>query len=131
MEQLRDWLKDEGRSTEVGSGWTGGYGGLTKQNEVSLDEYVSLHLHPIELRFGPHLPGCDRGVPNAEAAGSTAADLAAGFASGGFTVLEAPAPVSAFGHDGYHVVIEVPEGCDDAVGGQYNIFLYPGDVMEA
>jgi hypothetical protein len=41
-------------------------------------------------------------------AGSTAADLADGFAGGGLTVRVAPAPVSAFGHDGHHVAIEVP-----------------------
>ena len=41
------------------------------------------------------------------AAGSTAADLADVFAASGFTVREAPAPVSAFGQDGFHVVVEV------------------------
>ena len=66
-------------------------------------------------------------------AGSTAADLADGFAASGFNVREAPAPVTAFGYDGYHVVVEVPEGCN---GGGYgsgntNILLHPGDVVEA
>lgn len=111
-----------------GSGWMGSSAGVVRHPG---DPSVSLHVHQIELRFGPHSPGCDRGGPNAEAAGSTAADLADGFASGGFTVLEAPAPISAFGRDGHHVIIEVPEGCDDAKGGQYDIFLYPGEVMEA
>ena len=45
------------------------------------------------------------------AAGSTALDLANQFAASGFTVLEPLAPVSAFGHEGHHMVVEVPEGC--------------------
>jgi hypothetical protein len=62
---------------------------------------------------------------------STAADLADAFGASGLMVREAPAPVSAFGHDGDHVVIEVPKGCANASGWQWNIFLQPGDVLEA
>jgi hypothetical protein len=106
-----------------GPGWMGREG-------PGRDSGVSLHLHPVELRFGPHSPGCERIGGNPRVAGSTAAGLADAFAANGFTIREAPAPVSAFGYDGYHVVVEVPEGCDDAVGGRYDIFAYPGDVME-
>lgn len=42
-----------------------------------------------------------------------------------------PAPVSAFGRDGYHVITEVPETCDGATGALRNIFLRPGEVMES
>ena len=45
------------------------------------------------------------------AAGTTAADLANQFATNGLTVREALAPVNAFGHNGYHLVGEVPAGC--------------------
>jgi hypothetical protein len=107
--------------------------GWMSQNGPSRDNgSVSLHLHQVQLRFGPHSPGCNYPEgPTSEAAEFTAADLADEFAANGFSVREAPAPVSAFGHDGYHVVVEVPEGCDDAVGFQYNAFAFPGDVIEA
>ena len=49
------------------------------------------------------------------AAGTTAADLANQIATNGLTVREALAPVNAFGHNGYHVVGEVPAGC----GGEF------------
>ncbi len=45
------------------------------------------------------------------AAGTTAADLANQFTTNGLTVREALAPVNAFGHNGYHLVGEVPAGC--------------------
>ena len=106
-----------------GPGWMGSDEGISRQNGVSL------HLHQVDE---PVPPGCEWAV-NPMPAGSTAADLADGFAVSGFTVRDAPAPVSAFGHDGYHVVVEVPGGCN---GGGYgsghtNILLHPGDVVEA
>ena len=45
------------------------------------------------------------------AAGTTAAELANQIANNGSTVREALAPVNAFGHNGYHLVVEVPAGC--------------------
>jgi hypothetical protein len=101
-----------------GPGWRGSSEGVSKGA-------LSLHLHQTDE---PSAPGC--GARNGMAAGSTAADLADGFAASDLTVREPPAPVSAFGHDGYHAVIEVPTGCAFAVGWQWNIFLRPGDVME-
>ncbi len=108
-------------------GWIGSEAGIQRQNGVGL------HVHQVEQRLdAAYPPGCDwGGGPTPMVARWTAADLADGFAAGGFIVREAPALVSAFGHDGYHVVVEVPEGCSDALGGQYNIFLSPGDVVEA
>ncbi|HET9259263.1 MAG TPA: hypothetical protein VFP42_03965 [Acidimicrobiia bacterium] len=47
------------------------------------------------------------------AAGSTAAALANQFASNGFIVREPVAPVTAFGHEGHKLVLEVPDGCYD------------------
>lgn len=104
--------------------------GWMSQNGPYRDSGVSLHVHEVQLRFGAHSPGCAETGGEARVAGTTAAGLADAFAANGFTVREAPAPVSAFGRDGYHVVVEVPEGCDDAVGGNYDIFTSPGDVME-
>ncbi len=108
------------------SGWMGSNEGVFRQN---LNE-VLLHVHQVD---GPYAaaPSCDPTGDNPMPAGSTAADLAERFAADGFTVRQAPAPVRAFGYDGHHVVIEVPEGCDDAQGWQRGIFLHPGDVMEA
>jgi hypothetical protein len=94
---------------------------------------VSFHTLHMELFVEPFTPVCgdgpvDPGVP--VAAGSTATDLADGFAASGFTVLEAPAPVTAFGQDGYHVVVQVPEGCQFGGERTQHRWIYPGDVME-
>ena len=104
-----------------GPGWMGSSEGASKGA-------LSLHLHQPDE---PSTPRCNATVDNSMTAESTAADLADGFAASGFTIREAPGPVSAFGHDGYHVVVEVPQECDCALGWQWNIFLRPGDVMEA
>lgn len=109
-----------------GPGWMGSTEGVYRQN---LNE-IWLHVHQLDGQYAT-APTCERTGAANMPAGSTAADLADRFAASGFTVREAPASVSAFGHDGYHVVIEVPEGCDSAVGWQWNIFLQPGNVMEA
>lgn len=97
---------------------------------------VTLHLHVF---VEPFIPGCglDWGAPLPS--GSTAADLAAEIAASGFTVLEKPKPVSAFGRDGYHVVVELPEGCqfggDPGFTGNYgplaHISVSDGAVIEA
>ncbi len=56
-------------------------------------------------------PACDSPAPAVQPAGSTAADLANQIAANGFTITEALAPVSAFGHDGHHMVVDIPESC--------------------
>jgi hypothetical protein len=62
------------------------------------------------------------------AAGTTATDLASQFAAFGFTIQEALAPVNAFGQDGQHMLVQVPEACsgqgheawtDSVFGGRY------------
>jgi hypothetical protein len=71
------------------------------------------------------------------AAGTTAADLANQIATNGLTVREALAPVNAFGHNGYHLVGEVPAGCGGEVkpGWTGPVFDHerwydPGDMVE-
>ena len=71
------------------------------------------------------------------AAGTTAADLANQIATNGLTVREALAPVNAFGHNGYHLVGEVPAGCGGEVkpGWRGPVFDHqrwydPGDMVE-
>jgi hypothetical protein len=49
---------------------------------------------------------------NAQPAGSTAQAIAEQFAGAGFIVREAVAPIQAFGQAGYHLVVELPAGCD-------------------
>ncbi|HWL48987.1 MAG TPA: hypothetical protein VNT92_03860 [Acidimicrobiia bacterium] len=56
-------------------------------------------------------PACGD-APNLQPAGTSAEDLANQFAAAGFSVQEAVSPVSAFGQSGYHLVVEVPPGCD-------------------
>jgi hypothetical protein len=51
------------------------------------------------------------GGGSAQAAAATAEDLANQLAATGLIITEAPAPVSAFGHEGYHLAAEVPAGC--------------------
>jgi hypothetical protein len=72
------------------------------------DNGVSMWL---KLFVEPFVPGCGLAWGAPLPSGSTAADLADAIAASGFTVLEDPAPVTAFGQNGYHVVVEVPEGC--------------------
>jgi hypothetical protein len=111
-----------GGTLVVGSrGWTSSEGGVERNG-------VSLHLHHVNEPFSPTCGDISDGAMMAT--GSTAADLANGFNAEGFIVREAPAPVSAFGLNGYHVVVEVPQGSSCA-GWQWNIFLNGGDVFEA
>jgi hypothetical protein len=106
----------------VGSnGWTSSEGGVDRNG-------VSLHLHHVNEPFSPTCGDIAEGAMMAT--GAAAADLANGFNADGFIVREAPAPVNAFGHNGYHVVVEVPQGSSCA-GWQWNIFLNGGDVFEA
>ena len=88
-----------------GSGWTALPSGALKGDG---DDYVSLFVLEVDQVWSP---ACEIPAPAPAAAGSTAADLANQIAGNGFTVREALAPVSAFGHDGHHLVTEVPSGC--------------------
>jgi hypothetical protein len=87
------------------SGWTSLPSGARK---TFGEDYVSLLVVEVDQVWSP---ACEIPAPAPAAAGSTAADLANQIAGNGFTVREALAPVSAFGHDGHHLVTEVPSGC--------------------
>lgn len=88
------------------SGWTAVPSGAVKDREDQ--EYVMLLVVEVDEVYTPVCPMSGNGPV---AAGSTALDLANQFAASGFAVLEPLAPVSAFGHEGHHLVREVPEGC--------------------
>jgi hypothetical protein len=88
-----------------GSGWTSLPSGARK---VFGDDYVAFLVVEVDEVWSP---ACEIPAPAPAAAGSTAADLANQIAGNGFTVREALAPVSAFGHEGHHLVTEVPAGC--------------------
>jgi len=107
-----------------GAGWEGGGAGLLRDNTS-----VLLHLHQVPE---PVLsPECTSTVPMP--AQPSAADLADAFASSGFTVLEAPAAVSAFGLEGQHVKVEVADGCVLASYlAKYGTekLVHPGDVLD-
>ena len=106
-------------------GWSGGNTGVYIEGRDG-----DFRLYPFKDPFTP-VCGTSYKTPGVSwVAGFTAADLADGFAASGFTVLDAPAPVSAFGHAGHHVVVQVPEGCRFGGEGTPHIWLYPGDVME-
>jgi|GEM_PF-3058678 hypothetical protein len=88
-----------------GSGWTALPSGARK---TFGEDYVSLLVVQVDQVWSP---ACESPAPDPAAAGSTATELANQIAGNGFTVREALAPVSAFGHDGHHLVTEVPAGC--------------------
>jgi hypothetical protein len=89
-----------------GSGWTSVQSGARK---TFGDDFVALLVVEVDQVWSSI---CESPVP--VAAGTTAAELANQFASNGLTVREALAPVNAFGHNGYHLLVEVPVGCGDA-----------------
>jgi hypothetical protein len=90
-----------------GSGWTSVDAGARK---TSAESFVALLVVEVDQVWSSV---CESTAP--VAAGTTAADLANQFASNGLTVREALAPVNAFGHNGYHLVGEVPAGCGGEV----------------
>jgi hypothetical protein len=86
-----------------GSGWTNVPSGARK---IFAERFVALLVGEVDEVWSSV---CEPTAP--VAAGTTAADLANQFATNGLTVREALAPVNAFGHNGYHLVGEVPAGC--------------------
>jgi hypothetical protein len=111
-----------------GTGWTALPSGTRKEFG---EDYVSLMVVEVDQVWSP---ACVE--PAALAAGATAADLANQVAANGFAIQEALAPVSAFGHDGHHLVVEVPAGCagdsfmvwDGPTFGRF--YQSPGQVVE-
>jgi hypothetical protein len=110
-----------------GSGWTSvpSHGAL----KTFEPDYVGLMVVEVdEVYSEPCVLSGDAPM----AAGSTATELANQFAANGFTVREGLAPVNAFGHDGHHLVTEVPAGCADSTfqvwnGGHFQGRYYQGD----
>ena len=101
---------DEGTSTRGtfvidGSDWAalGAAGAYKTVNE----DYVGFWVVELDTVW---TEACAGG--NAQPAGSTAQAIAEQFAGAGFIVLEAVAPIQVFGQEGYHLVVEVPAGCD-------------------
>jgi hypothetical protein len=88
-----------------GSGWAAFHPGAFYS--VTQDD-VGLMVAEVD-KVGA--PACGAG-PELQPAGTSAEGLANQFAAAGFIVQEAVASVSAFGHSGYHLVVEVPPGCD-------------------
>ena len=82
------------------SGWTSLPAGARKEFG---EDFVSLLVVQVDQVWSPV---CGGGEPLA--AGSTAEALANQVAAAGFTIREALAPVTAFGHDGHHLAIETP-----------------------
>jgi hypothetical protein len=114
-----------------GSGWTamptGGRYAVTEDEVVLVVAEVD--------RVGA--PACGD-APILKPVGTSAEDVANQFAAAGFTVQEAVSPVSAFGQSGYHLLVEVPPGCNDSAhmawtgstfGGRY-YHQSPGAVVE-
>jgi hypothetical protein len=88
-----------------GSGWTSTPSGAIK---ARADNFAALLIVEVDQVWSP---ACASPAPAPQAAGSTAADLANQIAANGFTVRDALAPVTAFGHDGQHLLVDVPESC--------------------
>jgi hypothetical protein len=88
-----------------GSGWSSLPAGALKASD---DGFVALLVVEVDEVWPQVCP-----IPAAApiAAGSTATDLANQFAAFGFTVREALAPVNAFGQNGHHLLMQVPELC--------------------
>ncbi|MGH8949348.1 MAG: hypothetical protein ACRDXF_10865 [Acidimicrobiia bacterium] len=89
-----------------GSGWTSTPSGAVKEGFA--DNFAALLIVEVDQVWSP---ACASPAPAPQAAGSTAADLANQIAANGFTVRDALAPVSAFGHDGQHLRVDVPDSC--------------------
>jgi hypothetical protein len=93
-----------------GNGWESLEAGVWKETFAD-DEasYVSLFVVEVDQVWESPCDGGTAAVPSA----TTAKALGDQFAAmPGFTTLEGLAPISAFGHDGYHLVLEVPAGCN-------------------
>jgi hypothetical protein len=86
------------------AGWTS-----LEPNGAEMNDSASLLVvEPYEV----YTTACNSG-DGPVAPESTAEGLANQFATNGFIVREAVAPVNAFGYNGHKLVLEVPAGCDD------------------
>jgi hypothetical protein len=108
------------------SGWANLASGAIKQVVVGEGSYVSLLVVEVDRVWSQ---GCQGGVP--VVAGTSAEAVADQFAAAGLTTREALAPVTAFGHDGYHLVVEIPAGCANTEGTIWSGGNYPGRFYHA
>jgi hypothetical protein len=91
-----------------GDGWTSVEAGVMKEGvSIESGSYVSMFV--VEIDWVWESP-CGGGAPVRP--GATAEALGDQFAAmPGFVTREGLAPVSAFGRDGYHLVLQVPQSC--------------------
>jgi hypothetical protein len=91
-----------------GDGWASLEAGVMKEGD-SVDNGAYVSMFVVEVDAVWEAP-CEGGTPVRP--GATAEALGDQFAAmPGFVTLEGLAPVSAFGRDGYHLVLQVPGGC--------------------
>lgn len=119
-----------------GSGWESLEAGAWKVGSEGGDDASYVSLFVVEVDRVWEAPCGAENTPSPP--GTTAEALGDQFAAmPEFTTLEGLAPVSAFGHDGYHLVLEVPAGCNTdtknvwsggAWGGRY--YQAEGQVVE-
>jgi len=94
-----------------GSGWESLEAGAWKVGSEGGDDASYVSLFVVEVDQVWDAP-CDGGA--SAPAGTTAKALGDQFAAmPEFITREGLAPVSAFGRDGYHLMLEVPGGCND------------------
>jgi hypothetical protein len=93
-----------------GDGWVNVPSGAGALKEGGGEDFVALLVVEVDQVWSSL---CESTDP--VAAGTTAAELANQIATNGSTVREALAPVDAFGHNGYHLLGEVPAGCGGEV----------------
>jgi len=94
-----------------GSGWESLGAGILRDTPEGVDNGLYVGLMVVEVDRVWEAP-CDGGA--SAPPGTTAKALGDQFAAmPEFITLEALTQVSAFGHDGYHLVLEVPGGCAD------------------
>jgi hypothetical protein len=91
-----------------GDGWASLEAGVMKEG-VSVDNGAYVSMFVVEIDWVWEAP-CEGGTPVRP--GATAEALGDQFAAmPGFVTREGLAPVSAFGRDGYHLVLQVPDSC--------------------
>jgi hypothetical protein len=100
------------------NGWQGTAAGAMKQ-PVDDGPYIALLVAEVDQVWES---ACNAGS-TPQAAATTAEDLANQFVATGLTITGALAPVSAFGHEGYHLAAEVPAGCHSNEAG--NVWAGP------
>jgi hypothetical protein len=90
-------------------GWASLEAGVMKEGSAGVDDGTYVSLFVVELDGVWESP-CEGGAP--VPAGATAKAMGDQFATmPGFTTRQGLTPVSAFGREGYHLVLQVPDSC--------------------